>query len=82
MGHLSGITLAMWKAVITRTSDFSFRLVHGSIALSHSYYMAELVGLKLSPNLSSSFPRILQAVESSGGSQCALQLSLHCVLLY
>lgn len=51
-------TLLMWKAVIMRTSDFSFSLVHGSIALS-LYFMAKLVGLKLSSDLSSLFPCFL-----------------------
>lgn len=53
--HL-GCTPPMRKAVIIRTSDFSLSLVHGSIALSPFYFMAELVGFRLAPNLSPLIP--------------------------
>lgn len=36
VSHRSAGSLPAWKAVIMRTSDFSFSPVHGSIALSLS----------------------------------------------
>lgn len=80
--RISASSVPMWKAVITRTSDFSFSPVHGSIALSlyiswQSWWDWSSL-LTWAPHSHAFF----RAIESSGASQFALVLLQHCVLLY
>lgn len=74
--------LPMWKAVITRTSDFSFSLVHGSIALSLSISWQSWWDWSSPLTWAPHSHAFFGAIESSGASQFALVLLQHCVLLY
>lgn len=80
--RISASSRPLWKAVITRASDFSFSPVHGSIALSLSISWQSWWDWSSPLTWAPHSHAFFGAIESSRASQFALVLLQHCVLLH